>query len=152
MSQTRKTWDGLRVWAPLWYRRNPQDFIRAIPDRMAVIDGRPRPADEWQTPAYGPTDFCLTSSNGTNYIVHVADDGAMLVTEGTWGQPQKKFYISDYVFTVDNDGALHVEDSGVVILRFKNDSIGTINYNVNAFGKNYEGCIYLHAACASQDR
>jgi hypothetical protein len=40
----------------------------------------------------------------------MADDGAMLVRQDTWGTPQPVFYISHYAFTVDNDGALHVAD------------------------------------------
>ncbi len=33
------------------------------------------------------------------------------------------------------------EDTGVVILTFKNGTIGTINYTVNAYGKNMEGSL-----------
>jgi hypothetical protein len=43
MSETKKTWDGLRVYAPLWYPRHPLLDVRGIPDKMAVSDPRPRP-------------------------------------------------------------------------------------------------------------
>lgn len=35
------------------------------------------------------------------------------------------------------------EDSGVVILKFYNDAIGTINYTVNSYGKNMEGSLTI---------
>jgi hypothetical protein len=111
MSQTRKTWDGLRVWNPLWYPRHPQLSLRAIPEHMAVRDARPRQADIFAPAApYGWGSFCLISPNGTTYVAAMADDGAMLVRAGVWGTPQPVFYISHYAFTVDDDGALHVAD------------------------------------------
>ena len=36
---------------------------------------------------------------------------------------------------------IEFEDSGVVILEFKNGAIGTINYSVNSFDKNMEGSL-----------
>lgn len=38
---------------------------------------------------------------------------------------------------------IEFEDSGVVTLRFKNGVIGTVNYTVNAYGKNMEGSITI---------
>lgn len=40
-------------------------------------------------------------------------------------------------------GTMQFEDSGVVILRFSNLAIGTINYTVNAYSKNMEGSIAI---------
>lgn len=110
MSQTRKTWDGLRVWKEVWYPKHPQLSLRAIPERATVRDGRPRPADIFTVPEHGWGSFCLISPDGTKYVVAMADDGAMLVREGVWGTPRSAFYISHYAFIVDNDGALHVAD------------------------------------------
>ena len=35
------------------------------------------------------------------------------------------------------------EDTGVVILRFRNNALGTINYTVNSYGKNMEGSLTI---------
>lgn len=112
MSQTKKTWDGLRVWEQVWYPKHPQLSLRAIPDRMAVIDGRPRPVDQTAVVPYGWGTFCLTSPNGTNFVAAMQDDGAMVMTPGLWGSPLEVFYIGQYGLTVDNDGALFVHDAG----------------------------------------
>lgn len=44
-SQTKVTWDGLRVWKKYWWPRHPQDFVRALPERQTVRDARPEPTD-----------------------------------------------------------------------------------------------------------
>jgi UDP-N-acetyl-2-amino-2-deoxyglucuronate dehydrogenase len=40
---------------------------------------------------------------------------------------------------------IEFEDTGVVLLKFKNGAIGSINYTVNAFAKNMEGSLTLFA-------
>jgi UDP-N-acetyl-2-amino-2-deoxyglucuronate dehydrogenase len=40
-----------------------------------------------------------------------------------------------------HNNIIEFEDTGVVILKFLNGAIGTINYTVNSFGKNMEGSI-----------
>ncbi len=40
-------------------------------------------------------------------------------------------------------GFIEFEDSGVVILKFKNNLIGTINYTVNSYQKNMEGSLTI---------
>ncbi len=40
-----------------------------------------------------------------------------------------------------NHPAIEIEDAGVVMLRFKNNILCTINYSVNAFEKNFEGSL-----------
>jgi hypothetical protein len=45
MSQTRKTWDGLRVWSHVWYPKQPLLSVHGIPDKQQVEDARPEPAD-----------------------------------------------------------------------------------------------------------
>jgi predicted dehydrogenase len=42
-------------------------------------------------------------------------------------------------------GVIEFEDAGVVLLKFKNGAIGSINYTVNAFGKNMEGSLTIFA-------
>lgn len=116
MSQTRKTWDGLRVYAPLWYPKHPQLSLRAIPERrMAVRDGRPRPADLFITLPYGYGAFCLTSPNGTYWTFWIDDDGAVIAANVLYGNPVPHIDIYSWRFTVDNDGALHlVQLTGIV--------------------------------------
>lgn len=43
----------------------------------------------------------------------------------------------------NHQGIIEFEDTGVVNLRFKNGAIGTINYNVNSYGKNMEGSLTI---------
>ena len=45
----------------------------------------------------------------------------------------------------DHQGLIEFEDTGVVILKFLNGAIGTINYTVNAYKKNMEGSLTLFA-------
>ena len=40
-------------------------------------------------------------------------------------------------------GMIEFEDTGVVIIRFQNGAIGTINYTVNSYGKNMEGSLTI---------
>jgi UDP-N-acetyl-2-amino-2-deoxyglucuronate dehydrogenase len=42
-----------------------------------------------------------------------------------------------------HEGIIEFEDTGVVILKFHNDAIGTINYTVNSYGGNMEGSLTL---------
>ncbi|ARN79297.1 oxidoreductase [Nonlabens spongiae] len=42
-----------------------------------------------------------------------------------------------------HEGIIEFEDTGVVILKFFNDAIGTINYTVNSYGGNMEGSLTL---------
>jgi UDP-N-acetyl-2-amino-2-deoxyglucuronate dehydrogenase len=42
-----------------------------------------------------------------------------------------------------HEGIIEFEDTGVVILKFHNEAIGTINYTVNSFGGNMEGSLTL---------
>ena len=42
-----------------------------------------------------------------------------------------------------HQGCIEFEDTGVVILEFKNGIIGTINYTVNSFQKNMEGSLTI---------
>ena len=48
-----------------------------------------------------------------------------------------------FVSNFAHRGLIAFEDTGAVILHFKNGAIGTINYTVNAFARNMEGSITL---------
>jgi hypothetical protein len=50
MSQTRKEWNGLRVWVGVWEPRHPQDFVRGRKDDVSVPDARPRQPDVFLNP------------------------------------------------------------------------------------------------------
>ncbi len=105
-SQTRKTWDGLRVCEADWDPKHPLLSIKARPDRQAVFDARPEPKDRFVNVKYDYGSFCLQSPGGLYYIVHVADDGAWLVDEGLLGTPLGHFHLGGYKFMVDDDGAV----------------------------------------------
>lgn len=124
MSQSRKTWDGLRVWEAVWYPRHPQLDLRAIPDRMAVYDGRPRPSIIYTVYPFGMGAFCLISPNGTAWTFYVDDDGALLPSNEVFGSPAPFLQLGAYHLTVDDDGALHVSQVG---------SLGTtVNWNMRS--------------------
>lgn len=40
-----------------------------------------------------------------------------------------------------NHSEIEIDDSGIVLLKFKNNILCTINYSINAFEKNYEGSL-----------
>jgi len=50
-------------------------------------------------------------------------------------------YFDNYV----HQGIIDFEDTGVVILKFYNGAIGTINYTVNSYAKNMEGSLSIFA-------
>ena len=47
MSETKKTWDHLRVCLADWDPKHPQLSLRGKVDSQAVFDGRPEPADKF---------------------------------------------------------------------------------------------------------
>tara|TARA_B110000211_G_scaffold12809_1_gene13398 strand:+ start:4004 stop:5005 length:1002 start_codon:yes stop_codon:yes gene_type:complete len=51
--------------------------------------------------------------------------------------------VEAYISNSNHQNIIEFEDSGVVILKFKNNAIGTINYTVNSFGKNMEGSLTI---------
>ncbi len=48
-----------------------------------------------------------------------------------------------YTSNFAHKGIIEFEDTGVVIVKFYNGAIGTINYTVNSFGKNMEGSLTI---------
>lgn len=50
LSELRKEWTGLLVCRSDFDRRHPQDFVRGVPDRQAVRNPSPEPADVFLSP------------------------------------------------------------------------------------------------------
>jgi len=48
-SALHREWTGLLVCDECYDRRHPQDFVRGVPDRMAVRDPAPEPQDYFLT-------------------------------------------------------------------------------------------------------
>lgn len=63
MSQTKKTWDGLRVASSVWYPKHPQLEIRAFPDNPAVQDARSEPTEVF---VLGPYE--VDPEDGNTYV------------------------------------------------------------------------------------
>ncbi len=53
--------------------------------------------------------------------------------------------VETFTANFEHDKIIEFEDSGVVILKFKNGAIGTLNYSVNSYKKNMEGSLTLIA-------
>lgn len=51
--------------------------------------------------------------------------------------------VEAYGANFNHEGLIEFEDTGVVILEFYNKALGTINYTVNAHGKNMEGSLTI---------
>ncbi len=111
MSETVKTWDGLRVYRPFWYPKHPQLSLRAIPDRMAVQDGRSRPLDQTQECGYGWAPIFLQSPNLTVWELTFADDGTIIVGPGQWQPYVPDIIINSYILGITDDGTLTVTPS-----------------------------------------
>lgn len=52
-------------------------------------------------------------------------------------------HVNAYIKNFAHQNSIEFEDTGVVILEFKNGVIGTINYTVNSFQKNMEGSLII---------
>ena len=62
-SDCRMTWDGLFVWKPFWYPRNPQDTIKPVRD--GVPPAISRPVGEPEFVNYPPNNVPATFSDQT---------------------------------------------------------------------------------------
>lgn len=51
--------------------------------------------------------------------------------------------VAAYMDNFAHNGIIEFEDTGVVILKFTNGAIGTVNYTVNSFDKNMEGSLTI---------
>lgn len=49
--------------------------------------------------------------------------------------------VEAFLANSNHEGIIEFEDSGVVILKFENEAIGTIHYTVNSYKKNMEGSL-----------
>lgn len=115
MSQTKKTWDGLRVYNPYWYPKHPQLFVKGIPDHMEVRDARPRQTDTFIYPAFGVGPWTLGSPDGTIWSVNINDAGGLVPAVTTWQPTPPSLYLDSYEITVSNGGVLStaaVADAG----------------------------------------
>lgn len=132
MSQTRKTWDGLRVWAPLYYPKHPQLFVRGIPERIAVRDGRSRPADIYGQLQYGYGAFCLVSPDGTYWTFWIDNDGVLRSANVLYGNPVHYIDIYGWRFIVDNAGTLSSTQllDTMILYPWRMVSPGSIAYNI----------------------
>ena len=52
-------------------------------------------------------------------------------------------FVEAYAENFEHKGIIDFEDTGVVILKFHNGALGTINYTVNSYGKNMEGSLTI---------
>lgn len=66
-SMLKRRWDGAMVCTEDWEPRQPQDFVRGVPDKMAPPWTRPMPAPAW-APDEAPGDPQYpTNPGGTVY-------------------------------------------------------------------------------------
>jgi len=52
-------------------------------------------------------------------------------------------YVETYTVNYAHQGIIEIENTGVVILKFQNGAIGTINYTVNNYRKNMEDSLSI---------
>jgi UDP-N-acetyl-2-amino-2-deoxyglucuronate dehydrogenase len=90
------------------------------------------------------TDYYANSWKGTKDL-----DGGTLFTQFSHFIDLLYWLIGDveevaaYMGNFAHDGIIEFEDTGVVIIKFTNGAIGTVNYTVNSFDKNMEGSLTI---------
>jgi len=90
------------------------------------------------------TDYYANSWKGTKDL-----DGGTLFTQFSHFIDLLYWLIGDvedvaaYMGNYAHQGIIEFEDTGVVILKFTNGAIGTVNYTVNSFDKNMEGSLTI---------
>jgi UDP-N-acetyl-2-amino-2-deoxyglucuronate dehydrogenase len=90
------------------------------------------------------TDYYANSWKGTKDL-----DGGSLFTQFSHFIDLLYWLIGDveevaaYMGNFAHEGIIEFEDTGVVILKFTNGAIGTVNYTVNSFDKNMEGSLTI---------
>lgn len=90
------------------------------------------------------TDYYANSWKGTKDL-----DGGTLFTQFSHFIDLLYWLIGDveevaaYMGNFVHEGIIEFEDTGVVILKFTNGAIGTVNYTVNSFDKNMEGSLTI---------
>jgi hypothetical protein len=74
-SQLTQRWDGLMCCDDDWEIRQPQDFVRGVPDTQIAPWLRPEPADQFITFAFTPPPvLILVNSEVTLTLAVVAHD------------------------------------------------------------------------------
>ena len=90
------------------------------------------------------TDYYANSWKGTKDL-----DGGTLFTQFSHFIDLLYWLIGDveevaaYMGNFAHEGIIEFEDTGVIILKFTNGAIGTVNYTVNSFDKNMEGSLTI---------
>ncbi len=90
------------------------------------------------------TDYYANSWKGTKEL-----DGGTLFTQFSHFIDLLYWLIGDlekveaYMGNYAHEGIIEFEDTGVVILKFANGAIGTVNYTVNSYEKNMEGSLTI---------
>ncbi len=90
------------------------------------------------------TDYYANSWKGTKDL-----DGGTLFTQFSHFIDLLYWLIGDveevaaYMGNFAHEAIIEFEDTGVVILKFTNGAIGTVNYTVNSFDKNMEGSLTI---------
>jgi UDP-N-acetyl-2-amino-2-deoxyglucuronate dehydrogenase len=91
-------------------------------------------------------DYYFNSWKGTNKL-----DGGTLYTQFSHFIDLLYWMIGDvkqvkaFGKNFSHQGVIEFEDTGVVIVEFMNEAIGTINYTVNSYKKNMEGSLTIFA-------
>ena len=89
-------------------------------------------------------DYYTNSWKGTKTL-----DGGTLYTQFSHFVDLLYWMIGDvaeaksYMDNFAHKNIIEFEDTGVVVLKFQNGAIGTINYTVNSYGKNMEGSLSI---------
>ena len=89
-------------------------------------------------------DYYANSWKGTKDL-----DGGTLFTQFSHFVDLLYWMVGDiddveaYTANYTHQNIIEFEDSGVVILKFQNGAMGTINYTVNSYGKNMEGSLTI---------
>ena len=89
-------------------------------------------------------DYYLNSWKGTLDL-----DGGTLYTQFSHFVDLLLYFFGDvrdckgYSANKNHQDTIEFEDCGVVALQFRNSILGTINYTVNSYGKNFEGSITI---------
>lgn len=69
-TELKKEWTGLMVCSGCWESRHPMDFLRSVPDKMAVPYTRPRPADIAVNPQYGYRSSIINNGIINGFIIN----------------------------------------------------------------------------------
>lgn len=106
-SETRKEWNGLRVWDRVYEERNAQDFIRGLPDDMSVPDARPEGTAQFIGPLV--TEVNADHSAGATSIT-VLDTSRMAASDSITIVLDNTDILRTTISTVDDATTLTIAD------------------------------------------